>query len=175
MLSGLFDTSQSQTDTHCIGASYRRNETDLSFHQSDQVENKEKLTRSISKPWAEEVDLDHQEARVGIRTASRDHFPFVGNVCRYEDVLSTYQNIHQHPENAETTPVYNNLFCLLALGSRGLTSAPLAAECLASQICGDPLPISRHVLDALHPGRFWLRKLLKGKPVQPMKRCPQDN
>ncbi len=50
-----------------------------------------------------------------------------------------------------------------ALGSRGLCSAPLAAELLASQIVGEPLPLDKDTLAALHPHRFWVRKLLKGK------------
>lgn len=53
-----------------------------------------------------------------------------------------------------------------ALGSRGVCSAPLAAEILASQMNEEPLPLDRETLAALNPNRFWVRKLLKGKTVK---------
>jgi tRNA 5-methylaminomethyl-2-thiouridine biosynthesis bifunctional protein len=52
-----------------------------------------------------------------------------------------------------------------ALGSRGLCSAPLAAETLASQMSGEPLPLDAKTLAGLNPNRLWVRKLLKGKEV----------
>ena len=63
-------------------------------------------------------------------------------------------------------PVYRNLYMLGALGSRGLCSAPLAAEILASQMSNEPLPMDKETLAALNPNRLWVRKLLKGKAVK---------
>ena len=51
------------------------------------------------------------------------------------------------------------------LASRGLTSAPLLGELLASLIVGEPLPISEDIWQALNPNRTWMRKLLKGSRV----------
>ncbi|TYR70717.1 FAD-dependent oxidoreductase, partial [Serratia marcescens] len=51
------------------------------------------------------------------------------------------------------------------LGSRGLCSAPLAAEILAAQLFGEPLPGDARLLAALNPNRMWIRKLLKGRAV----------
>ena len=48
-------------------------------------------------------------------------------------------------------------------GSRGLTSTPLAAEVLASQICGEPIPLSRELQRALAPARFLLRDLARNR------------
>ncbi|MDX1377064.1 MAG: hypothetical protein R3357_15975, partial [Burkholderiales bacterium] len=42
-------------------------------------------------------------------------------------------------------------------GSRGLVWASLAAELLASQIAGEPLPLEAALVDALDPGRFRVR------------------
>ncbi|MFD2180207.1 bifunctional tRNA (5-methylaminomethyl-2-thiouridine)(34)-methyltransferase MnmD/FAD-dependent 5-carboxymethylaminomethyl-2-thiouridine(34) oxidoreductase MnmC [Veronia pacifica] len=153
------------TGTHCIGATYSRNDEDMSFNDSDQVDNRERLINCINADWPNEIDTDHGAGRVGIRCASRDHLPFVGDVCDFEAVCAQYQNLRDTREDAEPVPVYSGLYSLLALGSRGLTSAPLIGELLASQICGDPLPLPVDVLNALHPGRMWVRKLLKGKPA----------
>ena len=62
--------------------------------------------------------------------------------------------------------MYENLFLFGALGSRGLSSAPLGAEILAAQIAGEPLPLDSDTLAALNPNRMWVRKLLKGRPVE---------
>ena len=44
------------------------------------------------------------------------------------------------------------------LGSRGFAHAPLLAEALASDLCGEPSPLERDGRIALHPARFRLRK-----------------
>lgn len=42
---------------------------------------------------------------------------------------------------------------------------PLAAEVLAAQIFGEALPLDDDTLAAIHPARFHVRKLLKGRPL----------
>lgn len=160
---GYLTPVNSKNNTHCIGASYNRNDSGLDFRMEDQINNKARLVNCISKSWTTEIDVDNTAARVGVRSASRDHLPFAGDVCDVEKLHDVYQDLHQKKSNAQDIPVYPNLYCMLALGSRGLTSAPLLGELLASQICGDPLPLPLDVLNALHPGRMWVRKLLKGK------------
>jgi tRNA 5-methylaminomethyl-2-thiouridine biosynthesis bifunctional protein len=46
------------------------------------------------------------------------------------------------------------LYALTGLGSRGMTWSALAAEVLASQICGEPLPVEADLVAALDPRRF---------------------
>ncbi|HLS98177.1 MAG TPA: hypothetical protein VK018_05590, partial [Porticoccaceae bacterium] len=48
-------------------------------------------------------------------------------------------------------------------GSRGLTYAPLAAELIASGICGEPAPLPRGLAIALHPARFLIRDLKRNR------------
>ncbi|MEQ8803427.1 MAG: amino acid oxidase, partial [Haliea sp.] len=51
------------------------------------------------------------------------------------------------------------LYLNTAHGSRGLTSTPLAAELLASQVCAEPLPLEPELARALAPARFIIRDL----------------
>lgn len=157
-------TPANQAGEHCLGASYARNNADLEFQSADQVENQQRLTDCIDTDWAHHVPVA-ETGRVGVRCASRDHLPFIGNVCDYDALLLAYQTLQKDKEKAGSVPVYPGLYCLLGLGSRGLTSAPLAAEILVAQLCDEPLPLPQSVLDTLHPGRMWVRKLLKGKAV----------
>ncbi len=90
----------------------------------------------------------------------------VGNVADYAATLSAYAHLAEHPEMAVSAPVYQGLFMLGALGSRGLCSAPLAAEILASQMSNEPIPLDGETLAAMNPNRLWVRKLLKGKAVK---------
>jgi tRNA 5-methylaminomethyl-2-thiouridine biosynthesis bifunctional protein len=90
----------------------------------------------------------------------------LGNVPDYDATLAQYAQLHEEQEIAATAPVYPNLFMLGGLGSRGLCTAPLSAEVLASQMSNEPLPLDARTLSALNPNRLWVRKLLKGKQVK---------
>jgi tRNA 5-methylaminomethyl-2-thiouridine biosynthesis bifunctional protein len=107
------------------------------------------------------VDVSRQQARNGVRCASRDHLPMVGNVADYDATLSVYADLADNKESAAPAPVWPDLYLLGALGSRGLCSAPLAAEVLASQMSDEPIPLDATTLAGLNPNRLWVRKLLK--------------
>ncbi|MGL6171994.1 MAG: bifunctional tRNA (5-methylaminomethyl-2-thiouridine)(34)-methyltransferase MnmD/FAD-dependent 5-carboxymethylaminomethyl-2-thiouridine(34) oxidoreductase MnmC, partial [Vibrio sp.] len=98
------------------------------------------------------------------RCVSRDHLPLVGNIGELAKITEQYRELAQQPE-AQPIALYPQLYAFAGLGSRGLSSAPLMAELLASQICGDPLPLSVDLLEQLHPCRMWVRKLRKGKAL----------
>ncbi|MGF1689027.1 bifunctional tRNA (5-methylaminomethyl-2-thiouridine)(34)-methyltransferase MnmD/FAD-dependent 5-carboxymethylaminomethyl-2-thiouridine(34) oxidoreductase MnmC [Photobacterium japonica] len=154
-------------DSHCIGASYRRGSTDLTFSSEEHADNQQRLINCLPESeWPTTLDFSANNARVGVRCASRDHLPFVGDVCDFDALLAQYADLRDNQDSAQPVPVYPNLYAMIGLGSRGLSSAPLLGEVLASQICGDPLPLPNSVLEALHPGRMWVRKLVKGKKIQ---------
>ena len=52
---------------------------------------------------------------------------------------------------------------LSGLGSRGLTTAHLAAELIAAQLAGVPAPLPRRAAHGVHPGRFLIRDLKRRK------------
>ncbi|MFQ1786170.1 bifunctional tRNA (5-methylaminomethyl-2-thiouridine)(34)-methyltransferase MnmD/FAD-dependent 5-carboxymethylaminomethyl-2-thiouridine(34) oxidoreductase MnmC [Aeromonas veronii] len=153
-------------DHHCIGASYGRNQTDLGFRAEEQLQNQARLQACLpEQSWPAEVDVSGNEARVGVRCASRDHLPVVGPVARLQGLADHYAQLQHDQHNVQPLPLHPGLYVLGALGSRGLCSAPLCGELLASEICDDPLPLAADLLEALHPARYWVRKLLKGKAL----------
>lgn len=153
-------------DQHCIGASYGRNQSSLEFRAEEQILNQVRLQACLpEQTWPAEVDVSDNEARVGVRCASRDHLPVVGPVARLQGLADHYAQLQHDQHNAQPLPLHPGLYVLGALGSRGLCSAPLCGELLASEICGDPLPLAADLLEALHPARYWVRKLLKGKAL----------
>ncbi|WP_442801177.1 bifunctional tRNA (5-methylaminomethyl-2-thiouridine)(34)-methyltransferase MnmD/FAD-dependent 5-carboxymethylaminomethyl-2-thiouridine(34) oxidoreductase MnmC [Serratia rubidaea] len=158
-----------QHQQHCIGASYQRGVTDTAYSEQEQQENRARLLRCLpQQAWTQQADVSGGQARCGVRSATRDHLPMVGALPDYRQTLAQYQNLPQRRQRGEVidqAPVYPNLFMLGGLGSRGLCSAPLAAEILAAQLFGEPLPADAEVLAALNPNRMWVRKLLKGRPL----------
>ncbi|WP_436856615.1 bifunctional tRNA (5-methylaminomethyl-2-thiouridine)(34)-methyltransferase MnmD/FAD-dependent 5-carboxymethylaminomethyl-2-thiouridine(34) oxidoreductase MnmC [Citrobacter tructae] len=152
---------------HCIGASYHRGNEEAHYREEDQQQNRQRLIDCFpSAEWVNEVDVSAQEARCGVRCATRDHLPMVGSVPDYASTLSYYATLAEHKEKAVSAPIYPDLFMLGALGSRGLCSAPLSAEILAAQMSNEPIPMDAATLAALNPNRLWVRKLLKGKAVK---------
>ncbi|EFX6420266.1 bifunctional tRNA (5-methylaminomethyl-2-thiouridine)(34)-methyltransferase MnmD/FAD-dependent 5-carboxymethylaminomethyl-2-thiouridine(34) oxidoreductase MnmC [Shigella sonnei] len=152
---------------HCIGASYHRGSEDTAYSEDDQQQNRQRLIDCFPQAqWAKEVDVSDKEARCGVRCATRDHLPMVGNVPDYEATLVEYASLAEQKDEAVSAPVFDDLFMFAALGSRGLCSAPLCAEILAAQMSDEPIPMDASTLTALNPNRLWVRKLLKGKAVK---------
>lgn len=151
---------------HCMGATFDRHNENEAYQQQDQSLNKAKLNKCIpNKNWIKEIDCNHQFANVGIRATTRDHFPYMGQLADYETTKSSNKNAHI--KDAEiNAPFYKNIFILSGLGSRGICSAPLLAETLASQISKEPLPLSGSILNSLQTNRQWINYLLKNKPLK---------
>jgi len=156
-----------QFGTHCIGASYHRGDTATAYREEDQQQNRMRLIHSLpDSGWPAKVDVSAGEARIGVRCATRDHLPMAGSLPDYEATLAQYEHLSDQRARGEAiadAPHHSGLFVLGALGSRGLCSAPLAAEVLAAQMSGEPQPLDGATLAALSPNRYWVRKLLKGK------------
>lgn len=155
--------------SHCIGASHVRDNVDRHFSEQEQQENQQKLQQNIAQPWTQDVDTSGNLARVGIRCSVRDLAPMVGNVPHFEQQQADYYNLfnlRRRKQPIQSSANFQNLFLIAALGSRGLTSAPLLGETLASIIYGEPLPISEAILHNLSANRAWVRKWLKGSKVE---------
>ena len=150
---------------HCIGASYGRNQTDLAYRTDEQEQNRARLQACVPQQrWPAEVDVSGAQARVGVRCASRDHLPVAGPVARLAALAD--HDVNAPADQQSALPLHAGLYVLGALGSRGLCSAPLCGELVASEICGDPLPLASDLLEAIHPARYWVRRLRKGKPLR---------
>jgi tRNA 5-methylaminomethyl-2-thiouridine biosynthesis bifunctional protein len=96
--------------------------------------------------------------RVGFRCVAPDRLPLVG---RLPDVDAAGGR-----ERLRDVPRHPGLYGLLGYASRGLIWAPLAAELLAAQLDGEPLPLPASLVDALDPARFVLRsRRMQQKPT----------
>jgi tRNA 5-methylaminomethyl-2-thiouridine biosynthesis bifunctional protein len=151
---------------HCLGASYVKDPQSLSYNESEQQENLEKLQQSYpDTSWHRHLKMG-QQARVGVRMVTRDHLPMAGAIPDVTAIYSQAKVIHDIDFWRKTkAPLHQGLYVLGALGSRGLCSAPLAAEMLAAELTHQPPPLSVTELEHLSANRKWMRKLLKGKEL----------
>jgi tRNA 5-methylaminomethyl-2-thiouridine biosynthesis bifunctional protein len=93
-------------------------------------------------------------SRAAIRATTQDRFPFAG----------APQNAELEKEKApDGTPAPSGRLRLIGgLGSRGFLWAPLLAEMVASEACGEPCPGEERVAACLDPKRFHERALRRG-------------
>lgn len=145
---------------HILGATHQRNCLDLKERKSDNLRNLTMLAKNFPE-WAKLKEIG---SRVGIRGTSLDHLPLLGMLPEYHNFMNNFKEIYKGKPWSAYSPLTPTLKWLNgAHGSRGLTTIPLAAEILASQLNGEILPISRQIYMALQPQRFWVRDVYRTK------------
>ncbi len=155
--------SPARMGKHCMGATFNIKDEDGEIRALDHRKNLDALGAAIPS-WQDELArLDEQRmaGRVGYRCASPDYLPLVGAVPNRTLFLQNYAPLRKNARQtiACAGEFMPGLFLSTGHGSRGLTSTPLAAEILASTICGEPAPLSRELNRAISPARFIIRDL----------------
>ena len=153
---------------HSIGATFESVDIDSAdgatdVRDKDHLRNLGDLETAIPGLMAD-VTAESLTGRAGVRCTLPDHLPAVGPVPQHESYLATFAELrHGHRwtsyANADYVP---GLYTLTGLGSHGVVSAPVAAELLACHITGEPWPLERDLVTALHPARFLMRDLKRG-------------
>ncbi|MDN3557538.1 FAD-dependent 5-carboxymethylaminomethyl-2-thiouridine(34) oxidoreductase MnmC, partial [Halomonas maura] len=154
-----------------FGATFVPNEADGAVREADHAANLEELARTLpgypAALAAAGVDLSPQRlaGRAAVRAASPDKTPYAGPV---PDAAAWQADYAVLAKDASRVPAlagrhHPGLWISAAHGSRGLASAPLAAELIASMICDEPLPLEAPLADHLHPGRRLIRDLVQGR------------
>jgi tRNA 5-methylaminomethyl-2-thiouridine biosynthesis bifunctional protein len=116
-----------------VGASYDIDDPDPSVRENSHAGNMERLQKILPA----EITSSFSGGRVSFRAVTPDRLPVVGKL---------------------TEGVYG----AFAYGSRGLVWAALAAEIIASELDGEPMPVEGALLNALDPRRFTLRAESRG-------------
>jgi tRNA 5-methylaminomethyl-2-thiouridine biosynthesis bifunctional protein len=128
-------------DGVCVaGASYDIDDEDASPRAESDAANLERLERILGTKVERS---DKLQGRVAFRSVTPDRLPVAGKIDE-------------------------GIYGAFAYGSRGLIWAALAAELVASQLEGDPLPLEGKLADAMSPLRFASRAISRGsRPSRP--------
>ncbi len=147
---------------HVVGASYHRSDQSRDLKQSEQKQMLNALYRQL--PSIESDDILLGAGRVAFRATSKDHLPLVGPLADENWFRRHYVDL-KHGRRPDAYPVANyhsGLFVNVAHGSRGLVSCALSSEIIAAYLEGEPQPLSRDLLNRLHPARFLVNHLKRG-------------
>ncbi|MDR3352084.1 MAG: bifunctional tRNA (5-methylaminomethyl-2-thiouridine)(34)-methyltransferase MnmD/FAD-dependent 5-carboxymethylaminomethyl-2-thiouridine(34) oxidoreductase MnmC [Zoogloeaceae bacterium] len=130
------------------GASFRLEDENPFETLEEHQENLQKL-EDLLPGFTGRINARLLQGRVGFRPMSPDRLPIVGPV----------------PDPAAPRrrhmPKQAGLWCLQGFGSRGIVWSALMADLLASQMHGDPLPLSSDLVRAVAPERFLIRHRLQ--------------
>ncbi len=124
-----------------LGSTYHPGDDNTELNPEHTLDMIEKMRRRLPGvlPGADPAAMK-PEGRVGFRSAGVDHLPLIGPL--------------------ELTP---GVYVSGGHGSRGLLSAHLGAEIIASQITGSPLPVENDLVQAVSPSRFLRRQEKKDR------------
>ena len=160
-------SSAQYPDIHCIGATFKKNNTSTIAKKEDDEFNLNMLSNCLPDlakdiNWTEQ-DISASKAR--LRCMTPDHMPMVGAMPDVQKHIETYPHLAKDKnwKYNQAAPVVNNLYVMMGFGARGLCSAPLAADILTADLCGTPYPVSNEMLFNLSPNRFVIRDIIRRK------------
>lgn len=162
--------SPARQGTHTIGASFNfaadSQAATLAEHYSN-LDLLHEISPSLKEHCATDaLDVSTLQGHAAFRCTSIDYLPLVGPVAQYDAFMQTYADLRKDARLPlqQPCPWHQGLYVNTAHGSRGLISAPLAAELLSTWICHEPFPLPLDIVQHSHPNRFALRTLMRNRP-----------
>ncbi|MDY0206997.1 MAG: bifunctional tRNA (5-methylaminomethyl-2-thiouridine)(34)-methyltransferase MnmD/FAD-dependent 5-carboxymethylaminomethyl-2-thiouridine(34) oxidoreductase MnmC [Pseudomonas sp.] len=161
--------SPARHGTHTLGASFNfgenSQEATLAEHYSN-LDLLHEISPSLKIHCATDaLDVTTLQGHAAFRCTSIDYLPLVGPVAQHDAFMQTYADLRKDARLPlqQSCPWHHGLYVNTAHGSRGLISAPLAAELLAAWICTEPLPLPVDIAQQCQPNRFALRTLMRNR------------
>ena len=150
---GIFPAADGR---HCISASFEKDDGEEMESAGDHIALAQALFNPPLPLEAECIDRSR-----AVRCQCEDFAPIVGAAPDFAECRQLYAPLARNARAADMpAPAYlPGLFVNLAHGSHGLSSAPLAAEFLASLINGECPPLGQEMTEAVNPLRFLTRRL----------------
>ncbi|MGR2738169.1 bifunctional tRNA (5-methylaminomethyl-2-thiouridine)(34)-methyltransferase MnmD/FAD-dependent 5-carboxymethylaminomethyl-2-thiouridine(34) oxidoreductase MnmC [Billgrantia sp. Q4P2] len=154
-----------------FGATFLPNDTDTTLREADHAANLAELERELPalaqalREAGVALEPAACQGRAALRAASPDKSPYAGPVPDVEAWRAAYAVLAKDASRVPAVPGRHHpgLWISAAHGSRGMASAPLCAELIASRICDEPLPLEWPLVDHLHPGRRVIRDLIRNR------------
>ncbi|SIS47220.1 FAD-dependent 5-carboxymethylaminomethyl-2-thiouridine(34) oxidoreductase MnmC [Neptunomonas antarctica] len=156
--------SPSLDNRYSFGATFDLHDQSPQLRHVDHEANLTMLSNVVPDFANQLPPIDEWTGKVGYRCSTPDYLPIAGPapiVHQYMDHYAKLQHDRKWKFANSPAPLHSGLYVNVGHGSKGLITAPLAAEYLAASICGEPLPFSRKISYALHPARFIIKSLVR--------------
>lgn len=148
---------------HILGATFVPDDCSTSIKKEEHQKNLEDINAWFPEMF--KVDASSVKGRAATRAVSADRMPVVGPVADVMFYQQAYGDLSKG-KPAFKYPVaeyFTGLYVNVAHGARGLTTSFLCADMIAAQINNLPLSVTEKLYHALHPSRFIIRNLKKGR------------
>ena len=161
--------SPARLGTHTLGASFNFDENSQQATLAEHYSNLDllhEISPSLKTHCATDaLDIATLQGHAAFRCTSIDYLPLVGPIAQHDAFMQTYADLRKDARLPlqQPCPWYQGLYVNTAHGSRGLISAPLAAELLVAWICNEPLPLPLEIAQQCQPNRFALRTLMRNR------------
>ena len=153
--------------THTFGATFDFKSTDTAATLADHRANLAALAGLSPALFAalggDALAPEALAGRAALRSSTPDYLPLIGPLASHTGLGEAYAELARDATLPLTAPMpwLPGLYISAGHGSRGMVSAPLAGELIASLACGETLPLPGPIVDALSPSRFALRALMR--------------
>jgi len=156
------------TEMLVLGATFDLKDESIGLDPEKNLRTLERLRADVGDGvFASLNGFDPARGRVAFRCTTSDKLPIVGELPDAQFYITEYARFFRgkaKPGDIPAPPrVHGGLFVLTGFGSRGITYAPLAARALAAEMLGEPAVLSETLRKKLHPARFLIRALKRGK------------
>ncbi len=145
---------------HSFGTSYAPNDLNAFISTQDTATNLAAL-RTISPEIFDAIGFDgmnkiETQGRVAWRSQTLDYLPLAGQIIDEKKLSNNPPRYNAAPKSLPWQP---GLYVNAGHGSKGLITAPLCGELIASLITKNALPIDATLASSLNPSRFLLKAL----------------
>ncbi len=139
---------------HSLGATFSAQSRDMTACNADNQTNLAMLPAMSAD--LTDLALQPTSGRVALRCATPDYLPMLGELL---DAVAVTNHPPKHRTPLSQLARHRGLYVNVGHGAKGLITAPLCAEILASLMSGEPVPADADLIAALQPHRFLLRDL----------------
>ena len=151
--------SPSVAGLHSIGTTYSINTAQNDFNtQISAIDTQSNLAvlGKISPELLHKINIKSVTSRVAYRSQTLDYRPLAGQLL---NEMKLRENPPRYNVNSNHLPWLQGLYVNAGHGSKGMITAPLCSELIASLICKATLPIDAKLASSMNPNRFLLREL----------------
>jgi len=157
-------TPSLQNGMQLMGATHQRLEPNQTIDLSLKKSAQDYLYQQLSQVVDANVQFNPELlGKVDVRCISPDNLPVIGPVPDFDKFSNNYSELWKgNPRTVYSSgPVHSGLYLSVGHGARGVLSSYLGAELVVSQVLGEPFPIERSLVQAVHPARFIIKNLKK--------------